>query len=54
MLCENVLSIEEIDMYTYVAAVRDSVAGFVRDGRFLTRGEAMTELAERGRELLYA
>lgn len=38
-----------------VAAVRDSVvAGFVRDGPFLTRDEAMAELAERGREVLYA
>jgi hypothetical protein len=38
-----------------VAAVRNSVvAGFVRDGRFLTRDEAMAELAERGREVLYA
>jgi hypothetical protein len=38
-----------------VTAVRDSVvAGFVRDGRFLTRDEAMAELAERGREVLYA
>jgi hypothetical protein len=38
-----------------VAAVRDSVvAGFVRDGRFLTRNETMAELAERGREVLYA
>lgn len=30
------------------------VTGFVRDGRFLTRGEAMAELAECGREVLYA
>jgi hypothetical protein len=38
-----------------VTAVRDSVVvGFVRDGRFLTRDEAMAELAERGREVLYA
>ncbi|MGH8564198.1 MAG: hypothetical protein ACREXW_08945 [Gammaproteobacteria bacterium] len=38
-----------------VAAVRDSVvAGFVRDGRFLTRDQTMAELAERGREVLYA
>ncbi len=38
-----------------VAAVGDSVvAGFVRDGRFLTRNEAIAELAERGREVLYA
>jgi hypothetical protein len=38
-----------------VTAVRDSVvAGFVTDGRFLTRDEAMAKLAERGREVLYA
>jgi len=38
-----------------VAAVRDCVvAGFVRDGPFLTRDEAMAELAEHGREVLYA
>lgn len=37
-----------------VAAVCDSVvAGFVRDGPFLTRDEAMAKLAERGREVLY-
>ncbi len=38
-----------------VAAVRDTVvAGFVRDGRFLLRHEAMTELARGGPEVLYA
>jgi hypothetical protein len=38
-----------------VAAVRDSVvAGFVTDGRFLTRDETMAELAKCGREVLYA
>jgi hypothetical protein len=38
-----------------VTTVRDSVvAGFVTDGRFLTRDEATAKLAERGREVLYA
>jgi hypothetical protein len=38
-----------------VAAVQDSVvAGFVRDGRFLTRDEVAAELARPGREVLYA
>ncbi len=38
-----------------VAAVRDTVvAGFIRDGRFLLRDEAMAELARYGGEVLYA
>lgn len=38
-----------------VAAVQNSVvAGFVREGRFLTRDEVAVELAQHGREVLYA